>query len=161
MDGKSLRLTLGLAALAFAIFLALLWQPARQVRLHQRHLLKAVEKRNWTNVGKFIGAEYRDRWEHDKENVIAQSSQVFGQFLFCNIEAQEHSLALAEGAATIGVRLAITGSGGPIAEMVKQRVNALTEPFTFKWTHRSWKPWDWELLSVDQPQLDISEMPDL
>ena len=161
MDGKSLRLTLGLAALALAIFLALLWQPARQVRLHQRHLLKAVEKRNWTNVGKFIGAEYRDRWEHDKENVIGQSRQVFGQFLFCNIAAEEHSLILADDAATIGVRLAITGSGGPIAEMVKQRVNALTEPFTFKWTRRSWKPWDWELLSVDQPQLDISEMPDL
>ena len=161
MDGKSLRLTLGLAALALAIFLALLWQPARQVRLHQRHLLKAVEKRNWTNVGKFIGAEYRDRWEHDKENVIAQASPVFAQFLFCNIDAQEHSLALAEGTGTIGVRLAMSGSGGPIAEMVKERVNSLTDPFTFKWAHKSWKPWDWELISVDQPQLDISEMPDL
>ncbi len=161
MDGKNLRLTLGLAAFALAIWLALLWQPARQVRLHQRHLLRAVEKRNWTNVGKFIGAEYRDRWEHDKENVIARSAQVFGQFLFCNIEAQEHSLHLADGAGTIGVRLTLSGTGSPIADFAKQRVNALTEPFIFKWTHRSWKPWDWELIAVDQPQLEIAEMDDL
>ena len=161
MDGKNLRLTVGLVALALAIFLALLWQPARQVRLHQRHLLKAVEKRKWEAVEGFIGAEYHDRWGHDKENVIGQASPVFGQFLFCNIAAEEHSLILGEGAGTIGVRLAMTGSGGPVAEMVKQRVNSLTEPFTFKWAHRSWKPWDWELIAADQPQLDIAEMPDL
>ena len=161
MDGKNLRLALGLAAFAIAIWLALLWQPARQVRLHQQHLLRAVEKRNWTNVGKFIGAEYRDRWGHDKENVIAQSAQVFGQFLFCNIGAQEHSLNLADGTGTIGVRLTLGGTGGPIADFAKQRVNALTEPFLFKWAHRSWKPWDWELIAVDQPQLEIAEMPDL
>ena len=161
MDGKNLRLVAGLAAFAIAIYLALLWQPARQVRLHQRHLLKSVEKRNWQAVGKFIGAEYRDRWEHDKENVIGQSAQVFGQFLFCNITAEEHSLALADGAGAIGVRLTLGGTGGPIAEYAKQRVNSLTEPFVFKWAHRSWKPWDWELIAVDQPQLDIEEMPEL
>ena len=161
MDGKNLRLAVALAAFAVAIFLTLLWQPTRQVRLHQRHFLKAVEKRKWETVRGFIGAEYRDRWGHDKENVIGQASQVFGQFLFCNIAAEEHSLILADDAGTIGVRLAVTGSGSPIADMVKQRVNSLTEPFIFKWAHRSWKPWDWELTEVDQPQLDIAEMPDL
>ena len=132
MDGKNLRLAAGLAAVALAIFLALLWQPARQVRLHQRHLLKAVEKRNWQAVWKFIGAEYRDRWGHDKENVLSQSAQVFGQFVFCNIEAQEHSLILVDGAGTIGVRLALGGTGGPIAEYAKQRVETARQR-----THRS------------------------
>ena len=155
MDVKNLRLVLGLAAFATAIFLAQLWQPARQVRLHQRHLLRAVEKRNWPAVGRFIGAEYRDRWGHDKENVIEQTTQVFGQFLLCHLEGEERTLSVADGVGVIAVKLALGGTGSPIAEYAKQRVNSLTEPFTFKWVHRGWKPWDWELIECDQPQLEI------
>ena len=160
MDAKTLRLTLGLAAVAIVIFLALLWQPARQVRLHQAHFLKAVGKRNWETVGLFIAAEYHDRWGHDKENVLAQSAQVFGQFLFCNIQSEERSLVLENGRATVGARLTMGGTGGPLADYAMQRVNALTEPFVFKWVKKSWKPWDWELTEVDQPQLEIPEMRD-
>ena len=86
---------------------------------------------------------------------------MFGQFLFCDIQSEERALSLADGAGTIAARLALGGTGGPIAEYAKQRVNSLTEPFIFKWTRRSWKPWDWELMEVDQPQLDIPEMPEL
>ena len=160
MDAKTLRLTLSLAAVAIVIFLALLWQPARQVRLHQAHFLKAVGKRNWETVGQFIEAEYHDRWGHDKENVLAQSAQVFGQFLFCNLQSEERSLVLENGRATVGAKLTMGGTGSPIADYAIQRVNALTEPFVFQWVRKSWKPWDWELTVVDQPQLEIPEMRD-
>ena len=155
MDVKTLRLALTLAGVALVIFLALLWQPARQVRLHHGHFLKAVGKRNWQAVGRFIGADYHDRWEHDKENVIAQSTQVFGQFLFCEIQSEERALVLAGDHATLLARFALGGSGSAVAEYAKQTVNSLTEPFTFKWVRRSWKPWDWELTEVAQPQLEI------
>lgn len=160
MDGKTLRLTIGLAAVAIVIFLALLWQPARQVRLHQEHFLKAVAKRDWQSVGQFISAEYHDRWGHDKENVLVQSAQVFGQFLFCNIQSEERSLLLENGNATLSAKITMGGTGGPIADFATQRVNALTEPFVFKWVRKSWKPWDLELTEVDQPQLEIREMRD-
>ena len=160
MDAKTLRLTLGLAAVALVVFLALLWQPARQVRLHQEHFLKAVAKRNWEKVGHFIGAEYHDRWGHDKENVLAQSAQVFGQFLFCNIQSEERSLVLENGSATVSAKLVMGGTGGPLADYAMQRVNALTVPFVFKWVRKSWKPWDWELTEVNQPELTIPAMGD-
>ena len=160
MDGKTTRLAAGLVVVASAIFLALLWQPARQVRLHQEHLLRAVGKRNWQAVARFIAAEYHDRWGHDKENVLAQSAQVFGQFVFCKIESEERALVLENGRAMVGAKLAISGSGSPIAGFVMERVSSLTEPFTFKWVKKSWKPWDWELTEVDQPQLEIPEMRD-
>ena len=161
MDGKMLRQFLVLAAVALAIYLTLLWQPARQVRLHHEHLLKAVAKRNWRSVGEFIAADYHDRWGHDKENVLAQSAQVFGQFLFCNFQSEERTLALEGNGATLTARLTLGGTGGPIADFAKQHVNSLSEPFIFKWERRSWKPWDWQLVAVDQPQLDIPEMPEL
>lgn len=157
MDGKTLRQTAALAAIAVVIFLALLWQPARQVRLHQQHLLKAVGKRNWEAVGRFMGAEYHDRWGHDKENVLAQCRQVFGQFLFCQFQSEERSLALADGAATFSAKLTLSGSGSPLVDYVKRGVNSLTEPFTFQWQHKSWKPWHWELVAVDQPQLELPD----
>ena len=158
MDGKTKRLAAGIVAVAIAVFLGLLWQPARQVRLHQEHLLRAVGKRDWNAVGRFIAAEYHDRWGHDKENVIARSAEVFGQFLFCDIQSEERALAVSDGTATLAARITLGGTGGPIGEYAKQRVNTLTEPFTFKWTRWSWKPWDWALMEVDQPQLEIGEM---
>ena len=161
MDGKTTRLAAGLVAVASAIFLALLWQPARQVRLHQEHLLRAVGKRNWQAVGRFIAAEYHDRWGHDKENVLAQSAQVFGQFLWCDIQTEERMLAISDGSAALSARLTLAGTGGPLAEYARQRVNVLDAPFTFQWMRRSWKPWDWVLVEVDQPQLEIGEMPEL
>src|SRR4030095_7301158 len=117
MDGKRLRLLLGLGALVVVIYLGLLWQTPRQVRWHQRHFLQAVEKRKWPRVGQFIAAEYRDRWGHDKENVIANMTQVFSQFLTCDIQAEERSLVLAEGAGTLGARLTLGGTGGPRAQL--------------------------------------------
>jgi len=155
MDGKNLRFTLLITASAIGIFLLLLWQPARQVRLHQRHLLRAVEKRDWPAVSRFIGAEYRDRWGHDKENVLQEAAQVFGQFLMCNLQGEERALEVANSSGTIATQLALGGTGSPIAEYAEQRVNALSEPFTFKWRQKSWKPWDWVLIEANQPQLEM------
>ncbi len=157
MDGKTLRTALALAVIAVAIFLALLWQPSRQVRLHQAHLLRAVEKRDWQGAGEFIAAEYHDRWRHDKENVLAQCAQVFAQFLFCNIQGEERSLTFSGDTAIFVARLALGGTGGPLADYAKQRVNSLTEPFAFTWTRQSWKPWDWQLVEAGQPQLEIPD----
>jgi hypothetical protein len=37
----------------------------------------------------------------------------------------------------------------------RDEVNALREPFTMTWRKKSWKPWDWELIRVEQPELRI------
>jgi len=37
------------------------------------------------------------------------------------------------------------------------RVAELKEPFSFTWRQVSWKPWDWKLVRVDQPELEITE----
>lgn len=159
MDVKTFRLSLAVAAFAVLQFFVLLWQPTRQVRLHQRHLLRAVEKRDWPKVSGFIGAKYRDRWAHDKENVIADATQVFSQFALCSIQADERAIDVADGRGAIVQKLGLGGIGGPFADLAKQHVNALTEPFTFKWHRQSWKPWDWVLVEADQPQLVLGRLP--
>lgn len=155
MEQKNWRIFLGVAAGAIVIYLVLLWQPARQVQLHQRHLLRAVEKRNWTAVSGFLSPDYRDRWEHDRETVVEHARQVFGQFLSCNLEGEVRTLQVGNGVGTITTRLTLGGSGSAISQFASQRVNSLQEPFTFTWRQQSWKPWDWILTTVDQPELEF------
>jgi hypothetical protein len=88
-------------------------------------------------------------------------TQVFSQFLICDMQSEERSLVLADGAGTLGARLTLDGTGGPLAQLAKQEASTLTEPFFFKWAHRTWKPWDWELVEVDQAQLEIRDIPAL
>ncbi len=143
----------GAALVASALFLLWLWQPERQVRLHTSHFLKKVERRNWEAAGKMMAADYRDRWEHDKEAALSKASDVFRQFLFVTIENRTDSCEIAPDSATTRTVLKITGNGGPLAQVVMERVNTLREPFVFTWRQASGKPWDWELTRVDHPEL--------
>jgi hypothetical protein len=42
-----------------------------------------------------------------------------------------------------------------LGAVVKERVNSLTTPFELQWRHISRKPWDWKLVRVSNPELDI------
>ncbi len=144
----------GAALVAVALFLLWLWQPERQVRLHTSHFLKKVERRNWEAAGKFMAEDYRDRWEHDKESALEDVREVFRQFLFVTIENRTDSCEMAADSATTRTVIKISGHGGPLAQLVMERVNLLRGPFVFGWRKASWKPWDWELTGVDHPELN-------
>jgi hypothetical protein len=55
-------------------------------------------------------------------------------------------------------RITINGSAGEFAAAIQQRVNSLTAPFELEWRRQSSKPWDWKLVSVRNPALEISEL---
>lgn len=141
------------ALVALALYTLWLWQPERQVRLHTAHFLKKVERRNWDAMGEFMAADYRDRWEHDKESAVADAREVFRQFLFVTIENRTDSCELAGDSGTTRTVIKISGSGGPVAQLVMERVNILRDPFVFAWRKASWKPWDWQLIGIDHPEL--------
>jgi hypothetical protein len=143
------------ALVAVALFLSWLWQPERQVRLHTSHFLKKVERRDWDGAGNFLAANYSDRWAHDKGSAVADIREAFRTFLFLTIENRTDSCEMATDHATTRTVLKISGSGGPVAQYVMERVNGLHGPFTFDWRKASWKPWDWELTGVDHPELRI------
>ena len=155
MDRRLIGVTAAALMLSSAIYCLVLWQPERQVRLHQRNFLKAAEKRNWERLGEFVAADYSDRWGHDKEIVVQQAREALRQFLFLTLAQEERTPHVDGGTGISAGRLAVDGSGGPLAELVKQRVNSLAEPFTFHWQQQSWKPWDWQLIRVEQPELEV------
>jgi hypothetical protein len=157
MDRKSKLLALLVFGVVSGIYCLTLWQPERQVRLHQENFLRAVEKRNWDRLGRFVAEHYSDRWGHDKEFVLRESREVFRQFLFLTIRQEIGEVTLTGTKGNVRTRITIAGTGGPMAEFAKARTNALTSPFAFEWEQASWKPWDWRLVSFDHPELELPE----
>lgn len=141
------------ALVAFALFLLWLWQPERQVRLHTSHFLKSVERRNWNSVQNFLADDYTDRWQHNKESAVSDAREAFRQFMFVTIENRIDSCEMTGDQATTRAVIKVSGNGGVVAQMVMERVNTLSGPFTFTWRKASWKPWGWQLTRVDHPQL--------
>jgi hypothetical protein len=155
MDSKTkVRLAFA-AAIVLACWSAWLWQPERQVRLHHGNFLKAVERRSWSRMRNFLADNYSDRWGHDKEIVMQGVSSVFRQFIFVTVEHAERSIELGAGDATVRSMVKISGNGGALAQFAMTKVNKLSEPFEFEWRKQSWKPWDWQLVRVDHPSMEV------
>lgn len=148
-----IALTLGAAALA--LYLLWLWQPGRQLLLHQRHFLAALEKRDWDRVTSFFDEGYGDRWGLDRQSAVRMTSEVLRQFFVVEILAEDLQGSVDSRHGVVYARIRLDGEGNAIAREAIHRVNALRKPFRFEWRHASWKPWDWRLVRVDQQELRI------
>ncbi len=153
MDLRKAALGAAGAALVLALWCLWLWQPERQLRLHQRHFLKACERRDWPAVARFVAADYGDPWGHDKEILVSRLQEAFGQFLFVSVVGESADASVAGNRGRVSGRLRLSGRGGPGAEMVMERANALREPFVFFWEKPAGRPWGWRLVRVEQPEL--------
>ena len=146
--------------LAAVVLIALrcvwLWQPERQVRLHQEHLLKAAEDRNWGRLSALIDDGFRTPTGRDKTWALQQAGMVLQQFMGLEIKASDTSISMEGDSGRVTTRLRIEGTGMELAEMAKDAVNKSGDPFEFTWRHVSWKPWDWQLTEVDHPLLRLN-----
>jgi hypothetical protein len=156
IEFKSLFRWIGIGLIALLIWLVWWCQPERQVRRAQRRMLDAIESRNRESFAAILADDYRDRWEHDKANVVRRCDQVFQHFLTLDIEAENRGTE-ETGSLTWVVRqkLTIKGLGSAVGVAARDRVNQLREPFAMTWRKRGWKPWDWELTAVEQPELEV------
>lgn len=147
---------IALVAVALILFCLRLWQPEHQARLHTLHFLKAVEDRDYSRMSAQIDDAYADRWGFKKATLISNSREVLRQFFSVVVEEAITSVERGDEAIVVSVRIKLGGTGTGISEVAKDRVNGLTEPFAMRWARRSWKPWDWKLSRVDQPQLRVA-----
>jgi hypothetical protein len=139
----------------WVLWLLWLWQPERQVRLHTTHFLQKVQRRNWAGASAFLAEGFSDRWGHNKSTAIQDAREVFGQFIFLTLEDRTDQYERREADATTRTMVKISGQGGPVAQLVMERVNTLREPFSFTWRHIGAAPWNWQLMHIDQSELNI------
>ena len=147
----------GLIAAVLVLRCLWLWQPSRQVQLHQEHFLDAAQERNWKRFSLLVSPQYSDRWHHDKTSLLNESSEVLRQFFGLTIKRDLVDRSVNADHAKVTMRLKLEGKGTAIAEIASSSINALTQPFSFEWKRQSWKPWDWVLVSADQPELHLDQ----
>lgn len=148
------RLLAALVA-AWLIWLALLWQPARQVELHTLNLLARASARDWPAVEAMMAPDYRDAWNRDRAAAIHEARQVFSHFFALRIVPLE-SLRITgrEGNRTAAAPIGIFGSGTAVAHAIMDEVRAVNGPFEFRWQKNGRWPWQWTLSALHHGELD-------
>jgi hypothetical protein len=145
-----------IVAVIWGIYLFRLWQPQRQIELHNTHLLAQIEKHNWKAVGEFIGDTYQDQWGNDRTLLLHRLPQAVGALSNTQIEASDVAIRREAGRGYCTAKIMVKGTG-EFADYIQTRVNSLQTPFEFEWQSGATWPWDWKLVSVRNPALEISD----
>ena len=148
-------LAAGTALLIAALWLRWWLQPERQIPRAQARLLSSVETRDFDALAGMIAGDYHDRWQQNRATVVVRSREVFVEFAMLTIVRDPRGLREESGRWLLAEKVTLKGIGGPLAMLARDAVNALRAPFVMEWRRRSWKPWDWELESIAQPELDL------
>jgi len=151
-DGFYVGLT---TALFCGLLLIWLWQPQRQVQRHTQKLFHQVEAKNWSAVSDLIGSDYRDPWNHDRTNVIERMREVMRYLRGTRIVTEEPVIKIDNRKAVWTGKITIEGEAGEAMTLVKERINSLGMPFELQWRRTSGKPWDWKLVRVSNPELQL------
>jgi hypothetical protein len=142
-------------ALIVGLYLIRLWQAERQIQLHSEHLLVQIEKKNWKRAAEFIASDYQDQWGQDRVLVLERLRQVFRAQANARIERGEPIVRTDRGRGHWIAKITIQGTG-EYADLIKARVNSLAAPFELEWQRGATWPWDWKLVAVRNPSLEIS-----
>src|SRR4051794_14869508 len=145
---------LGLA-LVLATYLIWLWGAEHQVRLHTDHLLKAIETKSWSSFAEFVGDDYHDQWNEDRALVLERTRAVFTYLRGVHLQVIDPSVQRENRVAKWQANIRVETSDNEFGALVKERVNSLSTPFTLEWRRVSSKPWDWKLVRVSNPSLEI------
>ncbi len=144
------------AAIA-GLWLAQLWQADKQVRLHSEHFLEQIAQRDPSGAGDFIAADYRDDWGHDRKEILNRLRLVLRFFTSLTITPAHPQVSANAPAGWWSAKVQIVGTGSEFAPEIIERVNGVTEPFVLHWQRQSWRPWDWKLIRVSNPGLEIAD----
>ncbi len=142
-------------AILVGLWLAHLWSGPKQVQLHSENFLWQIEKRDILPAGDFVAADYHDDWGDDRALLLSRLRLVLGRLSRLTIKAGEPDVTLTPPDASWKAKIQIDGSGSELASEINLRVNSLTTPFELRWRRESWKPWDWKLVEIRNPSLQI------
>jgi len=150
-----LRTASAIAVVAWAVWLFLLWQPARQVELHTLNLLARASARDWTAVEAMMAPDYRDAWNGDRVATTDEARRLFSHFFALRIVPLEplRITGTADQRSAMAP-IGIFGSGTAIAHEIMDEVRDVKGPFEFSWRKNGPWPWQWALAEVRHEQLE-------
>ena len=146
----------GVVAVLFALTIGVPWlSPTRGVERAWHTLIDGVEGNDWEDVAAVIDAEYADAWGLERAEVLRVLETMRRQFLTCAITrdaGHERTMSADKRRSVIRAMVRVEGTGSPVAHLIVQSSQQGEVRTTFEWVRRSWKPWDWTLVRIDNPQ---------
>ncbi len=148
---RSLRWLVAVPLLALLCwFLLPFLIPSRGLDRAWSHLIDAIEDRDDAALKTLLADDYRDGFGFDREQVIGLFDQASRQFIALGIRRERPSINIESSRlANTSAVVRINGNGTPFAHMIVQGSAGVTTPTIFKWRRNSWKPWDWQLTSIE------------
>lgn len=128
-------------------------RPARRLEVRFNALISAAEKRDWKKVTALLAEDYKDKWGHDRKTAVSLASEALRQFIVLEITPEEFTCKTEGRTGETSARLKISGRGTSIGEVILREANQLETPFVISWRRGSWKPWDWQVVSVENAGL--------
>ncbi len=145
----------GAAFVALALWMVVEFSPGRQLERAFSRLITAAENRDWKKVKSLMSEDYRDQWGLQRDKAVSLAAEAFQQFLALEIRVESQKVIREGRKGEVEARLRVDGRATAVGEMVMQRANSLENDFQFAWRQKSWKPWDWKLVSVNQNEIEI------
>ncbi|MBC8008503.1 MAG: hypothetical protein H7067_00220 [Burkholderiales bacterium] len=144
----------GVLLLIVALLVGVPWlSPARGVQRSWDGVVAAIEDNDMEELGRYLGTDYKDGFDLDREGAIRLAKQLRQQFLVCTIRRESAELTMDTSGKSAVTRAVIRlgGHGTPVAQNAVAASAMSHTPTAFRWRRTSWKPWDWRLVSVDNP----------
>ena len=88
--------------------------------------------------------------------LLERLPQIFRALGSTKIDANAIAFRREEGRGFWTAKITIKGTG-EYADYIQSRVNTLDAPFEFEWQSGARWPWDWKLVAVRNPSLEISD----
>lgn len=142
---------------ALGVYLLQLWQPDRQVQLHSEHLLRAFERNDVAALAKFLHESYSDQWKQNREQALMRLGELRRVTQNIALETNDVLVFAAGDTGEWRARITATADRPELNMLFNERLNNVPEPFRLEWRRSSWKPWDWRLVHVSNPALQLSE----
>jgi hypothetical protein len=150
---RTVLIAAGLLLLVVILVGAPWLSPERGVRRAWDGVVSAIEDNDMEELGAYLGTDYKDGFGLDREGALQLAKQVRQQFIVCTIrrEGAELSIDPSNKSAVTRALIRLGGHGTPVAQNAIAASAMSQTPTAFRWRRNSWKPWDWRLVSVDNP----------
>ena len=112
-------------AVCIGLYLAWLWRPEHQVRLHTENFFHAIDNRNWDTVADFVGNDYQDQWGDDKKRLLERMREGFRWVPGSRIMAKDPAVQVETQRATWIGKITVYSSDDGVMEVLDERVNNL------------------------------------
>jgi len=149
-------LFLGLAVcLVLGALIVLPWlSPERGVERAWSGVLEAIEDNDSAALGKYLGADYRDAFGQDRAGALELAANLRRHFVTCSLRRERAELVMDPSGRSALTRAVIRlgGQGSPVATAAAEASAASDTATVFRWRRNSSKPWDWRLVSVENPE---------